>query len=150
MRFPRLKAHPASPVAFYHCVSRVVNREFVFGPQEKEHFTREMRRFARFCGLRVVTFCVMSNHFHLLLEVPKRPEVPLSDAELLARVDALERQRLSLEVRQQLETLREAGDLAGVDAYKERFFVRMWDVSAYMKLLKQRFTQWFNGCRASR
>ena len=27
---------------------------------------------------------------------------------------------------------------------RESFFTRMWDVSAFMKLLEQRFTQWFN------
>ena len=26
-----------------------------------------------------------------------------------------------------------------------RYMARMWDVSAYMKLVKQRFTQWYNG-----
>jgi hypothetical protein len=27
---------------------------------------------------------------------------------------------------------------------KQRVMARMWDVSAFMKLLKQRFTQWYN------
>ena len=36
MRLRRLKAPAAHPIAYYHCLSRVVNRDFVFGPTEKE------------------------------------------------------------------------------------------------------------------
>ena len=38
--------------AIYHCVSRVVNRERVLGPREKEHFVKLMRLYERFsrCG----------------------------------------------------------------------------------------------------
>ena len=31
------------------------------------------------------------------------------------------------------------------ETLRESWFARMWDVSAFMKVLKQRFTQWFNG-----
>ena len=75
MRQRRLKAPDVavSDTAYYHCVSRVVNRDFVFGPAEKQAFVRFMRMYERFCGLRVVAYCMMSNHFHLLVGVPKRP-----------------------------------------------------------------------------
>ncbi|MEN9674743.1 MAG: hypothetical protein RIS76_639, partial [Verrucomicrobiota bacterium] len=33
MRQRRLKAPVSFPIAHYHCMSRVVNRDFVFGPQ---------------------------------------------------------------------------------------------------------------------
>ena len=36
MRLPRLKASPDLPVAYYHCLSRVVNRDFVLGDVEAE------------------------------------------------------------------------------------------------------------------
>jgi len=46
MRFPRVKAEGQS---FYHCVSRVVDRRFIFqtsghGSAEAERFVRLMRR----------------------------------------------------------------------------------------------------------
>jgi len=46
MRFPRVKAEGPS---FYHCVSRVVERRFIFqtsrhGSAEAERFVRLMRR----------------------------------------------------------------------------------------------------------
>ena len=65
----------------YHCVSRVVDRQFVLGKEEKERFVQLMRLYERFCGVRVLSHCVMSNHFHLLVEVPLRPEEGLSERE---------------------------------------------------------------------
>jgi hypothetical protein len=37
---------------------------------------------------------------------------------------------------------RAAGDAAGGAAFLERYYCRMWDVSAFMHGVKQRFTQW--------
>ncbi|MEO8615267.1 MAG: transposase, partial [Luteolibacter sp.] len=56
--------------AIYHCISRVVDRRFVFGDEEREHFRMFMRMQENFSGCRVLSYCVMSNHFHILLEVP--------------------------------------------------------------------------------
>ena len=52
-----------------------------------EHFVALMHRLAAFCGISVLTYALMSNHFHLLCEVPEWRE--LSDAELLARLEGL-------------------------------------------------------------
>ena len=74
-----------APVAFYHCVSRVVDRNFVLGDLEKEHFVKLMRGYEVYCGVRVLTFCIMTNHFHVLVEVPQRPpnELLPSDADFV-------------------------------------------------------------------
>ena len=48
-----------------------------------------MREYEDFCGVRIVTYCVMSNHFHVLVEVPSPPEVTMSDAEVLRKVERL-------------------------------------------------------------
>lgn len=45
-----------------------------------------MRRLEAFSGVRVLTYALMSNHFHLLCEVPQAQE--LSEAELLDRIEA--------------------------------------------------------------
>ena len=52
MRFPRVKAEGQS---FYHCVSRVVDRQFIFqttghGSPEAERFVLLMRRLEAFSG----------------------------------------------------------------------------------------------------
>ena len=46
---------------FYHCISRVVDRNLVFGPDEKEKFRAMMRMQENFSGCRVVCYCLMGN-----------------------------------------------------------------------------------------
>src|ERR1700679_155330 len=111
MRQARLKAPSELPVAYYHCISRVVGRAFLLGALEKENFVRLLRKYEVFCGLRVVTFCVMDNHFHLLLEIPQRPQSLPSDEELLARVRVLNGAGAARELRQALEHLQKQGAL---------------------------------------
>ena len=126
MRQRRLKAPASFPVAHYHCMSRVVNRDFVFGPQEREQFVRLLREYERFCGVRVLTFCILSNHFHLLVEVPARPALPLSADEVLARVEAISSSALSPKrFRQHLDQFRAAGDSAGERAFQGLSLVRV-------------------------
>lgn len=43
MRKARLKAPEHHRLAYDHCVSRVVDRQFVLGPEEKEEFVRLLR-----------------------------------------------------------------------------------------------------------
>lgn len=144
MRRPRLKAPPSAKSAFYHCLSRVVDRRFVFGPSEREYFVALLRECAAFSEIRVLTFCVLSNHFHLLLEVPPRPDSLPSAEEILAKLACLSGHQSVGTVRQRLEAVRHRNDVDGETALLARYYARLWDLSAFMKLLKQRFTQWFN------
>ena len=43
MRQPRLKAPAHLTAAYYHCVSRVVDRRFALGDAEKVHFLQADR-----------------------------------------------------------------------------------------------------------
>lgn len=144
MRIPRLKVSPDRPSGFYHCLSRVVDRQFIIESAEKERFVQLMRECERFCRVRVLTFCIMSNHFHILVEVPRRPDVLPGPDEIIEELRLLSGQQFPEAVRQRFEMFRQAGDEAGLAAYLATFHARMHDVSAFMKLLKQRFTQWYN------
>jgi REP element-mobilizing transposase RayT len=132
---------------FYHCISRVVDRRRVFREAEKEHFAALMRECEAFCEVQVLTYCMMSNHFHVLVEIPKRPEILPSAEEVLRKVRRLTGYSSAGLVEQRLKMYRDAEDHEGERAYLETFYKRMWDVSAFMKMLKQRFTQWYNGRR---
>jgi REP element-mobilizing transposase RayT len=134
-------------VGFYHCISRVVDRRKVFREAEKEHFAALMRECEAFCEVRVLTYCLMSNHFHILVEVPRRPAVLPSPDDILRKVRRLSGHSDAGMIEQRLKMYQAAKDEAGLQAYLETFYVRMWDVSAFMKMLKQRFTQWYNGRR---
>ena len=46
----------------YHCVTRVVDRRFAFGKEDKEKFRTLMRMQENFSGCRVLAYCLMSNH----------------------------------------------------------------------------------------
>jgi len=65
------KDDPEKPV-IYHVISRIVDRRFVLGDEEREHFKMLMRMYENFSGCRVLSYCIMSNHFHILLEVPPK------------------------------------------------------------------------------
>jgi len=51
-------------------MSRTCGGEVHFGDVEKESLRRLLWKMSEFCGVKVVTFCVMSNHFHVLVDVP--------------------------------------------------------------------------------
>jgi len=63
----------------------------VFKAKDKEVFRKILRNQEAFTGVRVVTYCLMSNHFHLLLEVPERESLaPLDEEGLLAVLPLLQ------------------------------------------------------------
>ena len=133
--------------AIYHCVSRVVDRDFKFGPKEKDVFVRMMREYEAFCGVQVLAFCVMSNHFHVLLEVPPKQKgdaVAMTDKAFLAKIKAMYSPMHYIDVEQMLERFRQSGADEAALELKAKYTCRMHDLSLFMKGLKQRFTQWFN------
>ena len=140
----------AGKPVLYHVISRVVDRRFVLGAEEKEKFRTLMRMQENFTGCRVLSYCLMDNHFHLLLEVPPMAEGGISDEELLKRLAALYGEVFVAGVAQELEDARKAvytsdsGMDEAVMAIHKRFTYRMQDLGEFMKGLLQRFTQWFN------
>jgi len=141
-------AHAHSP-AIYHCVNRVVDRRFVFGPREKDKFVEFMRMYEDFTGIRILAFCVMSNHFHLLIENTRMRDGGLSDAELLNRLAAIYDEATVEAVELELLNARHAisegrASERRAEEIHERYTYRMHDLSEFMKSLVQRFTQWYN------
>ena len=139
MRTARIKGEDGS---FYHCMSRVLERRFLLGDVEKEVFHKLMRSCEGFCGVRIVTYALMSNHFHILVHVPGRGEI--SDDLLLERLGFLYSKVRIKEIARQLKEFRDAGDHENAERVKALYTYRMGDVSEFIKTLKQRFTQWYN------
>ena len=141
MRSLRLKVQGSDAV--YHCMTRTVNGERLFDDREKEILRKIIWQVADFCGVRVLTYCLMSNHFHVLVEVPEMDSI--SDAELMRRYKVLypkptKYQEASIKVLER--DLAAGGEEA--EAVRHRLIVRMGDVSEFMKTVKQRFSIWFN------
>ena len=129
--------------AIYHAMSRTVGGAFLFEDREKEVLRKMIRQVADFCGVEVLTYCIMSNHFHVLIRVPFADTV--SDAELLRRFKVLYPKPTKYQVASfaEIERLLRAG---GDDAteVRQRLLARMADLSEFMKTVKQRFSVWYN------
>ena len=87
MRSPRIKVAPDESEAVYHCMSRSVNKERLFDHPALEVMRKQLWQLVDFCGVKIVTYALLSNHFHVLVRIPRR--VPISDAELLRRYRVL-------------------------------------------------------------
>lgn len=129
-------------MAVYHVTSRVVEKLHHFGSEEREGFRKFMRMYEKFSGCRVQAYCVMSNHFHILLEVPPRKEI--TDKSLLRRLGCLYSQGFVAEVAAELAQARAENDEGWAAKIHTRFTYRMYDLSEFMKGLLIRFTRWFN------
>jgi putative transposase len=128
----------------YHVVSRINGRAFLFGDWEKEVFLDLLRRVAGFCGVDLLTFAILDNHFHLLVRVPKGVG-DLSDEVLLERARLIygnERKRQPLSMHRIGLALRAEGEVRG--RMRELLMARMGSLPMFVKLLKQRFSIIYN------
>jgi putative transposase len=117
----------------------------VFGALEKEIFRRILRNQEAFSGVRVVTYCLMTNHFHLLLEVPDRETLaPLDEDGLLGVLPLLYDGETVEGVRQELERARQAGDEGWHQAILDRYEKRRGNLAHFMKALKLRVSFFMN------
>ena len=69
--------------SIYHCISRIVGGEWYLDNRAKEVLRGQIGRVSTFCGVEILTYCIMSNHFHLLVRIPEYGEV--TDQEILRR-----------------------------------------------------------------
>ena len=59
MRMARIKVHGRSAV--YHCMSRVVGGQGLLEKLGKEQLVKILWPLARFCGIEVITYCMMCS-----------------------------------------------------------------------------------------
>ncbi len=138
MRRKRVKVESG---AYYHLVSRCALKQFLLEEEEKQVFVGMMRRVAAFSGVEVLTHCVMTNHFHILVRVPA-PQ-PITEGELLARVARLYGDARAKEMRIRWEGCRKENHPELAEAEQARLRKRMNDITPFMQSLKQRFTAWY-------
>ena len=137
MRVKRLNV--MGETAVYHCITRTVGGEMLFGEREKEVLRKQIWQVSAFCGVEVLTYCIMSNHVHLLVRV--RGAESVSDDELVRRYGLLyhrEKERVAVLA----SVLKDEGEEA--EKLRKKLKARMGDVSSFMKELKQRFSIWYN------
>ena len=132
---------------YYHCISRVRGLDMLINNGEKQVLLDTINKVSGFSGVEVKTYCLLDNHFHIVIKVPKRREVDDRELERRMRVlygGAKTEKRLAA-----WELWISKGDAAKVDAEKAALRKRMYNLSAFFKNLKERFAMDFNrrnGC----
>jgi len=140
MRPPRLLAEPGRP-GLYHITSRVVDKRIIFGEKERARFLKLAKGYAVFGGIDLVSWCLMGNHFHLMVRVRAEDAAELSDEEVLDRCShiyegwKLERLRANYE-----GSPSEASRKQLLDPFRER----MGSLPEYVGQVKKAFTLWYN------
>ncbi|MEQ1842324.1 MAG: hypothetical protein ABL994_18115, partial [Verrucomicrobiales bacterium] len=90
--YQRFRPGDHTPWGVMHVVNRVVGGQFLLGPVEKEQFRSLLFRCASFCGLKVLTWTCLDNHFHVLVSVPNdveaaRLRAAVTEEEIFARME---------------------------------------------------------------
>jgi len=140
----------------YHVMSRTCGGEVFFDDVEKEALRRVIWRMAEFSGIKVVTYCLMSNHFHLLAEVPHRQtwlqrfEGADGEVKLLEHLSILYSRAYVGLLREELADLRARGMAVLAEQRVAALKKRFCDLSLFVKEVKERFSRWFNKRRGRR
>ena len=109
----------------YHIISRTTGQEFTLGELEKEYLMQRIKWLSSIYFVKVFTFCILSNHFHLLIQMQSGEEY--SDEEIEKRLRMY------------------YGSKSSFTKNKHDFFRKKWsDLSEYVKEIKQGFSVWYN------
>lgn len=150
MTRPRVKALIGYGSPCFHVLVRLDRKAAILDDIDKEALVSIMQRLARFSGVELLNYCVMGNHFHMLVKVPprdqwvKRFKGKVGEARLMEHL-------LTLYPTHEVETLkrrfagwRNKGRAYLVENYLAAFKERFCDISVYNKEVKTRFTKWRN------
>jgi putative transposase len=134
----------------YHVMSRTCGGDLFFDDVEKEALRRLLWKMADFSGVKLITYCIMGNHFHALVEVPKREiwldrfSGPNGEDRLFDHLRTLYSREFVALLKQEIVELRRLSmdslALTKLDSIKKRFC----DLSIYVKEVKERFSRWLN------
>ncbi|MGE4272400.1 MAG: transposase [Desulfitobacterium sp.] len=63
-----------SPTGIYHVIVRGVNRQKIFNDiEDRQKLIEKLAKFREVSGYRIFAYCLMDNHFHLLIQEQKEP-----------------------------------------------------------------------------
>jgi len=147
MRPPRI-FHPVnSSVINAHLISRALERRMIFDDVAKDKFRQLLTQQLAFSQVELVTFCIMGNHWHLLVSLDTAQPNPLQDAADDVFLDHLGLIYSDTEVQKigwQLESFRAGGFEESAAKLRQKYLNRMRDIPNFIKELKQRFARWHN------
>ena len=125
---PTLRIKPDWPITYYHVMTRTSQKAFLLqDPAFKEEVTRIIHTFAQIYYVEVQAWVIMDNHVHLGLKILK-PEPDVTD--LKRRFQLLQAQ---LKHSQKWR-----------DWYKNKYYQRLTNLSAFMWEINRRIAVSFN------
>ena len=134
----------------YHVMSRTCGGAVFFDDVEKEALMRLLWKMSEFCGVRLLTYCVMGNHFHALVELPVREEWlrqfegSKGETRLFEHLGQLYSRAFLDDLRLELKELREHKREKLAQERLAEFTRRLCDLSVFVKEVKERFSRWYN------
>ena len=135
----RIKVPARDGEAVYHAMTRVVNGEHLIDDVGKEVLRRQLWQVAEYCGVQILTYAILSNHFHVLIRVPRFSSI--DDRELMRRYRILYPKPTRYR-EAQLDVIEAQLETNGSEAvaWRKRQLALMHDISAFMRLVKQRYS----------
>ena len=111
---------------------------------------------ANFCGVKLLTYCVMDNHFHMLVRVPSQQaflrrfedrvgeDQGAGEERLLDHLSILYSKSYVQHMREEIAWMREQGMEEDVAKFLQKYKNRFCDLSLFVKQVKERFSRWYN------
>ena len=114
-----------SSLSYYHLISHIQDELPMLTPAEKEKLLWLLQKLSQTFFVKLLSFAIMGNHFHLLLKL-QPPSPSITEGELLRRALLLFKP-------------------STVASHPASWWLRrLLDISVFMKELNQRFSQWYN------
>lgn len=125
----------------YHIVSRMHDELEWWADEEKEDYLRLLERLARGFFLQIHAFCLMSNHFHLLVTAQEQAAATAPFEELVRRYRAIHGKHRDPPIG---ETQNDGTVDPDADGGEQRLRERLGDVSRFVQEFKQMLSRRYN------
>ena len=129
----------------HHITSRIAHKvRFLQEESERNDLIEMIRRAADFTGVKLLGWCIMINHFHILVFLPEPVEV--DEKEVLRRYGVLKGAKGAAALEGQLAKLRQEGDTGCKEAERllDALRKRMYSIGEFVKIVKQWFSEEYN------
>jgi REP element-mobilizing transposase RayT len=129
---------------YYHCVSRCVRRALLCGidtvtginfEHRRQWIVERIKQLANIFAIEICAYCVMSNHYHVILHVDKQSALNWDDQEVIERWRALFSLPHVVEryLTKEATTAEDATATELIAQWRERLF----DISWFMRCLNE-------------